>query len=96
MSLGHISIAGLYITTSHIMSLKQRSALKTPSSGLWQKGATSPILANPKRQRPFEIPKEAMDAEPIVALLQADFPNTPYPQDANSNGYFENTARHSP
>ena len=45
-------------------------------------------FSEPKAQRPFEILKEAMDTEPIVALLQADFPNTPYPQDTNSNGLF--------
>ena len=29
-----------------------------------------------------------MNTEPIVALLQADIPNTPSTQDANSNGLF--------
>ena len=56
--------------------------------GLVAKGYNIPDFSESEAQRPFEIPEEAMDTEPIVALLQADFPNTPYPQDANSNGLF--------
>ena len=57
--------------------------------GLVAKGYDIPDFSEPKAQRPFEIPAEAMNTEPIVALLQADLPNTPYPQDANSNGLFQ-------
>lgn len=57
--------------------------------GLVAKGHDIPDFSEPKASRPFEIPKEAMDTEPIVALLQADFPNTPSAQDANSNGIFQ-------
>lgn len=57
--------------------------------GLVAKGHDIPDFSEPKANRPFEIPKEAMDTEPIVALLQADSPNTPNPQDANSNGLFQ-------
>ena len=56
--------------------------------GIVAKGRDIPDFSEPKAKRPFEIPKEAMDTEPIVALLQADFPNTPNAQDANSNGLF--------
>ncbi|MCG9131351.1 hypothetical protein J5I95_06670 [Candidatus Poribacteria bacterium] len=56
--------------------------------GLVSKGYDIPDFSKPKAKRPFEIPEEAMDTEPIVALLQADFPNTPYPQDAGSTGIF--------
>ena len=56
--------------------------------GLVAKGYDIPDFSEPKAQRPFEIPEEAMNTEPIVALLQADLPNTPYPQDTNSNGLF--------
>ncbi|RKU08171.1 hypothetical protein C6503_23605 [Candidatus Poribacteria bacterium] len=56
--------------------------------GLVAKGYDIPDFSAPKATRPFKIPKEATDTEPIVALLQADFPNTPYPQHANSNGLF--------
>ena len=57
--------------------------------GLVAKGHDIPDFSEPKAKRPFEIPKEAMDTEPIVALLQADSPNTLYPQDTNSNGLFQ-------
>ena len=40
--------------------------------GLVAKGYDIPDFSEPKAERPFEIPKEAMDTEPIVALLQAD------------------------
>ena len=57
--------------------------------GLVAKGHDIPDFSEPKAKRPFEIPKEAIDTEPIVALLQADFPNTPNVQDANANGIFQ-------
>ena len=57
--------------------------------GLVAKGYDIPDFSEPKAQRPFEIPEEAMNTEPIVALLQVDFPNTPSPQHANSNGLFQ-------
>ena len=56
--------------------------------GLVAKGYDIPDFSQPKAKRTFEIPEEAMNTEPIVALLQADLPNTPYPQDTNSNGLF--------
>ena len=37
--------------------------------GLVAKGHDIPDFSEPKGQRPFDIPKEAMDTEPIVALL---------------------------
>ena len=40
--------------------------------GLVSKGYNIPDFSAPKSTRPFKIPKEAIDAEPIVALLQAD------------------------
>ena len=40
--------------------------------GLVSKGYDIPDFSAPKAERPFEIPREAMDTEPIVALLQAD------------------------
>lgn len=57
--------------------------------GLVAKGHDIPDFNEPKAKRPFEIPKEAMDTEPIVALLQVDSPNIPDPQDANSDGLFQ-------
>lgn len=57
--------------------------------GLVAKGHNIPDFSEPKAKRPFEIPKEAMDTEPIVALLQADSPNAPNVQDANANGIFQ-------
>ena len=56
--------------------------------GLVAKGYNIPDFSEPKAQRPFEIPEEAMNTEPIVALLQAELPNTPSTQDVNSNGIF--------
>lgn len=47
--------------------------------GLVAKGYDIPDFSLPTSERPFKIPKEAMVAEPIVALLQAElwesFPN---------------------
>ena len=40
--------------------------------GLVAKGYNIPDFSEPKAERPFEIPEEAIDTEPIVALLQAD------------------------
>ena len=40
--------------------------------GLVAKGYDIPDFSAPKAERPFEIPREAVDTEPIVALLQAD------------------------
>ena len=40
--------------------------------GLVAKGHNIPDFSQPKVERPFEIPREAIDTEPIVALLQAD------------------------
>ena len=40
--------------------------------GLVAKGYDIPDFSEPKGERPFEIPEEAIDTEPIVALLQAD------------------------
>ena len=40
--------------------------------GLVAKGYDIPNFSEPKAERPFEIPEEAIDTEPIVALLQAD------------------------
>ena len=40
--------------------------------GLVAKGHDIPDFSEPKAERPFEIPEEAIDTEPIVALLQAD------------------------
>ena len=40
--------------------------------GLVAKGYDIPGFSEPKTERPFEIPSEAIDAEPVVALLQAD------------------------
>ena len=40
--------------------------------GLVAKGYDIPDFSVPKAERPFEIPREAMDTEPIVALLQVD------------------------
>ena len=39
--------------------------------GLVAKGYDIPDFSEPKATRPFEIPKEAIDLEPVVALLQA-------------------------
>ena len=40
--------------------------------GLVARGYDIPDFSEPKTERPFEIPREAIDTEPIVALLQAD------------------------
>ena len=40
--------------------------------GLVAKGYDIPGFSAPKSERPFDIPREAIDTEPIVALLQAD------------------------
>lgn len=40
--------------------------------GLVSKGYDIPGFTEPKSERPFEIPREAIDVEPIVGLLQAD------------------------
>ena len=40
--------------------------------GLVAKGYDIPGFSKPKAERPFEIPTEAIDTEPVVALLQAD------------------------
>lgn len=40
--------------------------------GLVAKGYDIRDFSEPKAERPFEIPEEAIDTEPIVALLQAD------------------------
>ena len=40
--------------------------------GLVAKGHDIPDFSEPQGSRPFEIPKEATDIEPIVALLQID------------------------
>lgn len=46
--------------------------LKNAFLGLVAKGYDIPDFNQPKAKRPFEIPKEAINIEPIVALLQAD------------------------
>ena len=46
--------------------------LKNAFLGLVAKGYNIPDFNQPKAKRPFEIPKAAIDVEPIVALLQAD------------------------
>ena len=40
--------------------------------GLVAKGYDISVFSEPKAERPFAIPREAIDAEPVVALLQAD------------------------
>ncbi len=40
--------------------------------GLVAKGYDIPDFSEPKAERPFEIPREAVDTESIIALLQAD------------------------
>lgn len=40
--------------------------------GLVAKGWDIPDFSEPKSTRPFKIPEEAINTEPIVALLQAD------------------------
>ena len=40
--------------------------------GLVAKGYDIPDFSEPKSTRPFEIPEEAINTEPIVALLQTD------------------------
>lgn len=40
--------------------------------GLVAKGYDIPDFSAPKAERPFAIPEEAIETEPIVALLQAD------------------------
>ena len=45
--------------------------------GLVAKGYNIPVFSEPKAERPFEIPREAIDTEPIVALLQADLLENP-------------------
>lgn len=40
--------------------------------GLVAKGYDIPDFSEPKTERPFKIPKDAIDTEPVVALLQAD------------------------
>ena len=57
--------------------------------GLVAKGHDIPDFSEPKAKRPFEIPKEAMDTEPIVALLQADSPNTTHSESVDSDGIFQ-------
>ena len=57
--------------------------------GLVAKGHDIPDFSEPKAKRPFEIPEEAMDAEPIVALLQADSPNTTYSEGVDPDGIFQ-------
>ena len=55
--------------------------LKNAFFGLVAKGCDIPDFNAPKSTRPFEIPKEAVDLEPVVALLQADL--------SDSNNLFE-------
>lgn len=57
--------------------------------GLVAKGHDISDFSEPKAKRPFEIPKEAMDTEPIVALLQADSPNTTHSEGVDSDGIFQ-------
>ena len=53
---------------------------------MWAKGYDIPDFNTPKAARPFEIPKEAIDVEPIVALLQADMLDSA----TEGNGIFQN------
>ena len=54
--------------------------------GLVAKGYDIPDFSEPKSTRPFEIPKEAIDTEPIVALLQTDLLES----EADRVGMFQN------
>ena len=57
--------------------------------GLVARGYDIPDFSESKARHLFEIPKEATETEPIVALLQVDFPNRLYFQDVNnSDGLF--------
>ena len=60
--------------------------LKNAFLGLVAKGYDIPDFNQPKAKRPFEIPKEAIEVEPIVALLQADLLDSAI----ESNGIFQN------
>ncbi|MYC76089.1 hypothetical protein F4X10_10050 [Candidatus Poribacteria bacterium] len=63
--------------------------------GLVAKGYDIPDFSEPKAERPFEIPEEAIDTEPIVALLQADLlEGLGYSGD--SNGIFQDHAASLP
>ena len=53
--------------------------------GLVAKGYDIPDFNEPKSTRRFEIPKEAVDLEPVVALLQADVLNS----ELDRNGLFQ-------
>lgn len=55
--------------------------LRNAFFGLVAKGYDIPDFSEPKSTRPFEIPQEAIDLEPVVALLQAD--------SSDSEGLFE-------
>ena len=72
MSLGRISIADLYSTTLLTTSSRRHSTCQNAFFGLVAKGYDIPDFSEPKAKRPFEIPREAIDTEPVVALLQAD------------------------
>ena len=54
--------------------------------GLVAKGYNIPDFSESKSTRPFEIPKEAVDTESIVQLLQSDFLDT----GAGRDGLFQN------
>ena len=54
--------------------------------GLVAKGWDIPDFSEPKSTRPFKIPEEAINTEPIVALLQADLLEGGIEQD----GIFQN------
>lgn len=60
--------------------------LKNAFLGLVAKGYDIPDFNQPKAKRPFEIPKAAIDVEPIVALLQADMLDCA----TEGNGIFQN------
>ena len=45
---------------------------KSAFFGLVAKGYDIPDFSKPKAKRPFEIPEEAIDLEPLVGLLQTD------------------------
>lgn len=53
--------------------------------GLVAKGWDIPDFGEPKSTRPFEIPKEAIDIEPIVGLLQTDL----LEREADREGMFQ-------
>ncbi len=70
----HLHSGFVYHDFAHYV-IETTLGFKNAFFGLVAKGYDIPDFSEPKPIRRFEIPKEAMDLEPVVALLQADVLN---------------------